>query len=338
MQLETRKERLRQVVRKTLDAAGLRRPLTGPWAAFLDERSGWDDARPLNRGLYRELYGQFDNNTLREVLLAEADAKISRTCVDAEKLGVLGVAAERYGFHVVAGNSWWILRADRGKGGWANGAERMAERGEPGAVCNVYIASDGSLAETGKMLEEAGEDDLFGALLGIPACCREAFDRCKNRAAEKQCDFVPYVMENSGGRMPYDWRLNYIAQYFGYSLLSFFPCSFQCEAAAAVAERTFALLANCDAEWAKRFAELQQSNVLYTEKRGLHLFRARLREVWIEYGPQDLISTEDTDLARLLRQGDRLQVSGKHEVEVYRALEKLARIDAGEACMCCFYS
>jgi hypothetical protein len=317
-------------------AGGKRSRLPGPWGSFFEEQSAWDWSARLNRNLYRDLKGQFDDNLVREILLAAADVKISRTSLTEGKIGLLHATAERHGFQIVTSEERWIPRIDRGKGGWANQIGRLAEPGEPGGVCHVYIASDIGLAETGKMLDEAGEDDLFGALLGIPACCREAFERFKPLAVEKQYDFVPYVLENTSGAMPYDWRLNYTAQYFGSSLLSFFPCSFRCLAAASVADRTCRMLAHCDLALAKRFVELQKTNVLYSENSGLHLFRTRLRDGSIEYEPRDLQSTESTELAMLLQQGDRLEVIGKHVVHVYRGSTKIAELAGGNVCMCAF--
>ncbi len=225
MHTETRKEKLRAILRQALneqlqseaeatDLDSNRWRLSGPWGAFFEEHNAWDCATRLSRDLYLELSGQFDDNLIREILLAAADVKISRTSLTDAKIGQLQVAAERHGFQIATSKDQWILRADQGKGGWANRAERLAEPGEACGVRNVYIASDTTLAETGKMLDEAGEDDLFGALLGIPACCREAFERAKQLAAEKQYDFVPFVLQNTRGSMPYDWRLNYTAQYF----------------------------------------------------------------------------------------------------------------------------
>jgi hypothetical protein len=342
MAVETRKERLRSILRHTLDEQlqadqSSSRRLPGPWATFFNECHAWDGTAKVNRDLYQSLRGQFDDNQIREVLLATADIKISRTCLTAEKTSLLEAAAAHYGFNIAVSDNRWILRADRGKGGWANQAERLAAPGEAGSVGNVYIASDVTLAETGKMLDEASEDDLFGALLGIPACCREAFEKSKPLAAAMQNDFVPYVLENTPGAMPYDWRLNYTAQYFGASLLSFFPCSFRCPAAAAIADQTLRILMDCDDAWAKRFVELQQSNVLYTETRGLHLFRAPLRDGFIAYRREELRSSAATELADLLERGDRLQVNGKHAVTIYRGLNKLGDIAGEDVCMCVFF-
>jgi hypothetical protein len=300
------------------------------------ETSAWDGTTRLNRELYLDLRGKFDDHLVREALLAAADVKISRTSLIEEQIELLRMRAERYGFEVATGRERWVLCADQGKGGWANCGRRVDERGETGVVRNVYIASDSTLAETGRLLDEAGEDDLFGALLGIPACCREAFERFKHLAAGKQYDFVPYTLENTGDVMPYDWRLNCAAQYFGFSLLSFFPCSFRCPAAAKVADKTFQMLAECDPIWADKFVKFQQSNVLYTENCGIHLFRTRLCDGQISYEPRDLLSTEITDMTALLKRGDRLEVIGKHEVRVYQGPTKIAELSGEDICMCAF--
>src|SRR5277367_4504410 len=144
MAVETRKEGLRRILRETLDAQlqteagvnanGHRLRLPGPWAAFFEEQNAWDETTQLNRDLYLELTGHFDNNTIREILLAAADIKISRTTLTREKITALHVAAERHGFQILPGNNQWILRPDQGKGGWANQVERQATPDEAGAV------------------------------------------------------------------------------------------------------------------------------------------------------------------------------------------------------------
>jgi hypothetical protein len=344
---EARREQLKTILRRTLneqlaaagtvDSDGNTCRLSGPWRTFFDETSAaWDGTTRLNHELYLDLRGKFDDNLVREALLAAADVKISRTSLTDEKIGLLRMTADRHGFEVVIGQGKWAVCADRGKGGWVNRGRRVGEAGEAGVVRNVYIASDSTLGETGRLLDEAGEDDLFGALLGIPACCRESFQQRKHLAARKQFDFVPYTLENTAGAMPYDWRLNCAAQYFGLSLLSFFPCSFRCPAAAEVADKTLQMLARCDAAWADNFVRLQQSNVLYTESFGVHLFRARLCDGQISYEPEDLLSTEATNVTSLLRQGDRLEIIGKHEILIYQGPKQLGLLSGDDTCICPF--
>ncbi|MBV8214039.1 MAG: hypothetical protein JOZ08_12560 [Verrucomicrobia bacterium] len=348
MTASARRERIRLILRQTLDqqfddsrgyldAKHSKWQPSGPWRTLFEEYSTWDSATQFNQELYLALRGQFRDDLIREILLAAAGLKVSRLSLKERKIASLRVHIEQHGLQIVTSENQWIPLLDFGKGGWANRGVRGAESGDPNAIRNVYIASDTALAETAKLLDEAGEDNLFGALLGIPACCREAFDRFKPLAAAKQYDFVPHVLGNTGGAPPFDWRLNYTAQYFGCSLLSFFPCSFRCPSAAAVSDRALRLVADCDPAWLNRVVKLQQANVLYTENSGLHLFRARLDNGRITYGPQDLQSTEPNELADLLRRGDWLDVGDVHAVQVYRGTTKIADLSGKDAHMCVFH-
>ena len=96
------------------------------------------------------------------------------------------------------------------------------------------------------------------------------------------------------------------------------------------------MLASCDPEWARSFLELQQTNILYTENQGLHLFRRPLIDGSICYGPFDFDSTEPTEIAWLIRQGSRLKVCGKHAVTVYDGSVQIGAIEGEDIGMCMF--
>ena len=238
---------------------------------------------------------------------------------------------------MVASDERYINLPDTGKGGFSNRLDRVAGAQKQSGRWIVYIASDVGLAEAAKLLEEAGDDELFGMLLGIPSCCREAYSLFQPLAKAKQYDLVPFVLGNTPGTMPYDPWLNYAARYFGSTLLSFFPCSFRCPAAGAVARSTFDMLAECDRAWARSFLDLQHTNILYTEHQGLHLFRSHFMDGSIEYGREDLDSTELTDVSALIGRGDRLQVRAKHQVAIYRGAVRVGVLEGEDVCMCVFW-
>jgi hypothetical protein len=335
------KEHLFELLRETLDIglqSGSVACRSGPWRALFESNVKWDAGVQLNRNLYGDLKrAHIKDNFVREILLAAADIKVARGSGTESQIEKLHLVAQAHGLKVIASTHQWTPCLDLGKGGWANSAANPAATTDGTTVLrNVYVASDIALAETGKLFDEAGEDDLFGALLGIPACCRAAFDRDKLFAAQKQYDFVPYVLNNTTGTMPFDWRLNYLAQYFGFSLLSFFPCSFRCPVAGELASKTLSMITECDPIWAKEAVKLHNSNILYSEYAGLHLFHGKLREGQLEYKPYDIISTAATDLSQLLQQGDRLRIKDKNHVEVFHGSTKISDLSKFEISMCVF--
>jgi hypothetical protein len=337
---ETRRERIRAALRRTIedqlgDSAAW--SMSGPWSTFFEEGRGWRSDKQLNHDLYQNLKQMFDINVTREILFAAADIKISRATMKQTDIGRLEDVAKRYGFDLVCSAVECVPVADCGKGRWANRARRAAQPGEKGALRNVYIASDRTLAETGRILDEAGEDDLFGALLGIPACCRAAYEQFRPLASKKQNDFLPFVLENTRGPTPFDWRLNYAAQYFGPSLLSFFPCSYGCAAAVQIADTTLEMIRDCDSRWADDLVDLQQANVLYTENSGVHLIRAPLLSGRILYEAENVLSTNLSDVAVLLRQGSILEVKNIHAIKIYRGPQLLGELTGEDVSMCIFH-
>jgi len=311
--------------------------LHGAWSLLIEDGCTWKAQARLDNGLLCALRGHFGSNIIREILLAAAGVKISRTCLSDARLELLRGIAEEHGFEIAAGSERYIHRRDSGKGGSSNSIERLALPGEEAGLRNVYIGTDASLAKTGEMLEESGDDENFGRLLGIPSCCREAYIRASPLASASQNDCVLPALDNTNGQMPYDSWVNYPAAYFGPGLISFFPCSFVCSNAAAVARSSFEMLSVCDAAWAQSFLKLQKTNVLYTEYDGLHLFRRPLVDGCIRYGPLDYISTEPGRVTELISQGSLIEVHGKHSVLIRRGSEYIGSLDGPDVGMCAFY-
>ena len=306
--------------------------LGGPWSMLASECGGWRTPAHLSSELYAQMRGKFSDDLIREVLLAAAGVKISRTCLSDSKLEVLRAIAAQHGFKLLPSEERYSCPQDVGKGGASN---RIGPWDETG-LRMVYIASSANVAAVGKLLEEAGDDDVFGTLLGIPACCREAYARFKPQALAKQNDFLTLLLDNTTGAMPYNPWLNYLSQYFGRTLISFFPCSFRCPAAAMVARTTFGMLAECDRAWAQSFLDLQQTNILYTEYEGLHLFRRPFVDGSIQYGPNDFDATEPTSVSDLLQRGDRLDIRGKQCVHIYRGSHRIGVLEGQDVGMCVF--
>jgi hypothetical protein len=338
------REALRRAVKEELDAQtqifGPERAkpaIVGPWNMLTSDSGVWDAEAHPSAELYRQIRGRLSDTSVKELLLAVAGVKVSRLSVADAELQFLRCLAEQHGFFLLASHERYLPLRDVGKGNYCNGFERVVGPDEARGLRNVYIASDKSLVEAAKLLEEAVDDELFGALLGIPHCCRNAYERFLPIASAKQFDLVPLVLDDTPGPLSYDSWLNYPAVYFGRSLLSFFPCSFRCKAAHAVARSTYGMLAECDEAWAISFLDLQHSNILYTEYQGVHLFRQPLIDGWIRYGPDDFNSTEPTALAALIRRGDRLEVRGKRLVNIYSGSDRIGILQGEDIGMCVFF-
>lgn len=287
--------------------------------------------------LFHELSGEFNDNILREILLASIGVKVSRTCMSIAELETFVPTAQDNNLKVVISAEKYIHRQDIGKGGWSNSLERSVSIDHPDGLFNVYIASDKQLAEKSLKLEEFSEQDDFGSLLGIPRCCRDAYLRSQPIAKLKQNDFVPLVLENTKEQPPYNFWNNYVAQYFGRALLSFFPCSFNCPEAAKLAQTTFNLLRQCSESWAYGFIKLQKTNILYTEYDGLHLFQEPIRiNKLTPYDKSKVQSTEYSEIREKIKVGNQIKVLGKRCIEIYNNRKLISRIEGEDVSMCIF--
>ena len=328
------KRRVREALRQTVQNES-NAQILGPWNMLRSNTGVWDIGMHLSPELYYEIRGRLGDTSTKELLLAAAGVKVSRLSVSEEDLGFLCRLAERYGFFLLASDQRYLPRRDVGKGDYCNAFEVLGPD-QTNGLRNIYIASETSLVEAAKLLEEVVDDELFGALLGIPSCCRDAYQRFLPIASAKQFDLMPLVLENTPGPLSYDSWLNYPAVYFGRTLLSFFPCSFRCTAACTVAKSTYRMLAECDEAWATSFLDLQTSNILYTEYQGVHLFRQPLIDGWIRYGSDDVSSTEPTDLADAIRRGNRLHICGKRMAHIYSGGERIAIVQGEDISLCVF--
>lgn len=287
--------------------------------------------------LFQSLVGKFNDNIVREILLASENVKISRTCMTIEDLEIFIPIADQHGLHVVLSASKYIHKRDIGKGGWSNDIERSVDIHHPDGQFNVYIGLNQEMIEKSMFFEESSKEDSFGQLLHIPPCCREAYIQRHSIAQQKQNDFVPLVLAGTLAPPPYNFWNNYVSQYFDRALLSFFPCSFNCPYAAEFAQATFHLLQHHSVSWAQQFIESQRANILYTEYEGLYRFsNTRYENGWLDYDYKLLQSTDETVLSSTLRRGNRLCILGKNGIAIYHNDQIITTIENNDISICLF--
>ena len=289
------------------------------------------------RDLFCKLRDRFNDNMMREVVLASCGLKVARTCMSDDDLLTFLPVAEQNNLKVALSPEKYMHRRDIGKGGWSNSLECAVPTDHEAGLFNVYIATDKYMADLGLKTEAHNYEDEFGLLLGIPECCRNAYMEGHELARLKQNDLVPIVLDNTTGHPPYNFWNNYVAQYFGRALLSFFPCSFNCTFSADLAQRSFSVLQQCSESWADHFINSQQTNILYTEYLGVHQFPGSFYgEGWLKYDPWLIESTETTEVSQCLTDGDRLKVLDRHGVEIYNGNLLLTRLQDEDVSVCIF--
>src|SRR5262245_1153049 len=78
-----------ELLRECQTDGGPQPTLDGPWAMLASEGAGWHRKTRLSPELCAQMRQHFSDDITREILLAAAGIKVSRTCLSDEKLAVL---------------------------------------------------------------------------------------------------------------------------------------------------------------------------------------------------------------------------------------------------------
>lgn len=298
--------------------------------------------RPLTlerlRALYGHVRGLVNPIQTREVLTAAAGLKTSRLGAPPALAGPLEDLLSSFGLYVSRSEHRFLARPDIGKGGWSNAFAEKVSASDPRGDWLFYVAVSEDAAIAAKAAEANGRDASFGSALGIPPCCTDFFLSRQDLARKKQYDFVPLVLDNTSESYPFNYWNNFVAQYFCYSLISFFPCSFTCKRAAKVAQATYEFLRQVNAPFAEAFRRMQRQSILYTEYRGLFLFeRARYSRGFLSYSPAGVhMTVRNSALGTHLLAGTGLHVHSKHEVDVMSATTCIKKLKGANVSLCIF--
>ena len=208
----------------------------------------------------------------REIISAWAGHKVARIALNDKKIIKVLDILKKIGLHIVIKKEKIFLKKDIGKGGWSNKFKEGKNLNPKNGECLLYISKNEKKSFNAMKSDENNDETALGEDLGIPSCCIDFYESNREIAYSKQNDFVPLVLENTKGNQPYNYWNNYVAQYFGYSLLSFFPCSFNCKNAAKFAQNTYDLINNYLPKHANKIIHFQKQNIIYTEYTGIHMY------------------------------------------------------------------
>jgi len=216
---------------------------------------------------------QLHNDAIKEIILVHGGVKPStRITLSGSQLKSFQEFSREYGLYITESDHKVIAKGDTGKGGWKNKVLGIVDKNSKEGDPSYYIARSKEMVDEAKDAEFL-DSNKFGQSLGYPKCCQEFFKQYFILANKKQCDFVLYTLSETKEDYPYDFYNNYASRYFGYSLLSHFPCSFNCKESSNLAKNYYEMLKKYSKKWANTFLYCQKSAIIYTEYRGIFLLK-----------------------------------------------------------------
>jgi len=178
----------------------------------------------------------------------------------------------------------------------------------------LYLAKEQGKAEEAKLLEQDGKHKELGILLGYPECCSAFFEKHFPGQSRHSNDFTLLSLGNSSG-FQFPWQMNICARHFDISLLSHFPCSFQCAPSLEIAKRNCSLLSEHDINLAMQFESDMKAAVIYTDTQGVVLLKnPNFEGSRLIYG--GIKATQDNQLSNFLRSAESITIETKGRIVI----------------------
>ncbi len=165
---------------------------------------------------------------IRDVVCAAAGFKVSRIGAGNDQASLIRSLLEPCGVSVVFSDCKFLSVRDSAKGAWSNRCREIPASSFDGHWY-LFISRDRYLADEARLCQKRKDYDSLGKLLGIPECCRHFYTQIAKQTDKR--DLLPFILRNTDATKGFNFWTNYGARYFGYSLLSFAPCSFLCDRA-----------------------------------------------------------------------------------------------------------
>lgn len=275
----------------------------------------------------------------REVISAWAGLKVARICVSPSRLTRAVQLLDELSLAYQLVPELVFAKRDIGKGGWSNKFHEDQNMPSHKGDHLIYLGNSAEEVSRGVKADFYGDEGEFGNSLGIPSCCIDFYLTHQEKAFDKQNDFVPLVFANTPTLHSFNYWNNYVSQYFGYALLSFFPCSFNCQHAAKLAQNTFDLIYPIVPEEAERILHFQKQPILYTEYRGIYLFEGAKSVAGKTFVRDCIIHSTLNQSSRTHQNISRtkeIEVLGKEKLTITSQLGQVQEINSSNWAMCTF--
>lgn len=227
----------------------------------------------------------------REVVEAARGYKLSRLLVSRPKTAMLGRWAGERGLPFdVADFDVLESAVPEGKGAWINEGRR-APAGD--GLCFAYLSPSRAEIELAKAGDLGGEEfEVLGELFRIPPCCTAFYRDFLEEARERfDNDYAPLTERATSSPGPHPWQNNYLAQYFGHSLIHHYPCAWDCQASSRRALDSLALIEDVSPLWAEWTRTVLTGTVVHAGRQGVHMVQGFVRGVDTRYRADQVVST-----------------------------------------------
>lgn len=191
--------------------------------------------------------------TTRELLEAVLGLRASRIQVSRRGLDAIDNLCSEHSFGASVADYKVVCSQKAARGGWSDAVSEVVPLQDSRGEYLVYIGRTQDDAERARIADASGDDDAFGASLGIPACCRRSF--ANQQVDSDRGDPLAAVLAASDPLTSIAVGANVLAKYFGRGYLSHYPCSLHCRDSAVASWQRHEIISKVDSDFGDWLAE-----------------------------------------------------------------------------------
>jgi hypothetical protein len=177
----------------------------------------------------------------------------------------------------------------------------------------AYISKRSDDATHAKFYEHIRNDNKLGELLGYPECCRNFYDDKYAEAAQLGDEYSFFSIANTK-EAPLFYTNNML-RFFGVTLMSHFPCSFNCVNSLFQGKRRFEAIHRKNPALAEYVKEVLRGPVIAHASTGVHALKRTTQEGdTISY--KDVWLTSPNPMHNLLSEGTAVEMLGMNHIKI----------------------
>jgi hypothetical protein len=250
------------------------------------------------------------NEALEVFCVLQGVKPVTRQMINEEDFHKVFTFCENYGLHFEL-SSFKILK-DK---------ELLVQPGHPSqGHYFMYISKDKEQAQLAKFYEGVKNDRKLGEVLGYPSCCVDFYKEHYYAASQMGDEYSLFSIQNTQGKGSF--LNNNLLRFFGVSLISHFPCSFNCKETQQYAQQCLTMVEESNPGLAGYLKQALKGPVISHVGTGIHPIKdfvqkgkiVRYNSVWM---------TSPNYLHDVLSRSNTLRLLDAHHVEVFHNLHKV---------------
>ncbi len=206
----------------------------------------------------------------------------------------------------------YIVEKDGNKTCYASYAKPVNLNHKQKGFLYIYIAQSRKVSRLAKICEKGQHETEFGRILGYPKCCIDFYNRNIQDCVKKNLDLLFQVLAETDSPLPYPFLNNFVARFFDASLLSHFPCNFNCRKSLKQAKERLELVKSISPALAEHITRELKSLIIHTGSRGIYKINSfSLENGEIILKNKGLVSLNRTYIGTLIEKSNRIRIVGK---------------------------